>query len=89
MTHSDSQFDGAGVETQEEYFGRVKSPEVEYAGEYIDITPTWSGILPALLAILQDGETLEARGQAVIELRRMARLADRYVEHVRVGQSPL
>lgn len=49
---------------------------------YIDVTPTWEGVLPALLAVFGDAETAEARRTAGEELRRMARLADSYVaEH--------
>lgn len=41
----------------------------------ITITPTWEGLLPALLAVLTDGE---AQGQVAVreELTRMARAAD-------------
>lgn len=46
----------------------------------IDITPTWSGILPALIAIMRDG-THEGQRLAEIELRRMATLADNWVAH--------
>lgn len=45
----------------------------------IDCTPTWSGILPALLAVLNSG-TAEGRQLAKAELARMAGLADLYVE---------
>lgn len=44
----------------------------------IDVTPTWSAILPLLLAVYKDGNfhgIKEAEG----ELRRMAELADLYV----------
>lgn len=44
----------------------------------IDMTPTWSGILPALLASVEDG-TPEGRKIAIDELERMARIADKYV----------
>jgi hypothetical protein len=44
--------------------------------ETIDLTPTWSEILTALLAVIVNGETFEARNTAHAELRRMARLAD-------------
>jgi hypothetical protein len=43
----------------------------------IDITPTWSGVLPLLLAALEDGG-FEARNAAMAELCRMAALADEY-----------
>lgn len=51
----------------------------------IDITPTWSGILPALIAIVENGETVEAHKTAEAELRKMADLADRYVAAVKAG----
>jgi hypothetical protein len=47
--------------------------------KYIDVTPTWSQILPALLALLESG-TAEGRRTARDELERMAALADRLVE---------
>lgn len=50
--------------------------------EYIDATPTWSGILPVLLTLLRDGD-LEGKRMAGEELRRMAALADSAVEAAR------
>lgn len=48
----------------------------------IDLTPTWSGILPGLLEVIENGDSFAARDTARAELRRMARLADAYVaEH--------
>lgn len=44
----------------------------------IDVTPTWSAILPMLIMVLQDG-TPQGQAEATAELRRMAQLADRYV----------
>lgn len=44
---------------------------------YIDVTPTWSGILPALLFALDAG-TAEGRKIAREELARMAAAADAY-----------
>lgn len=41
----------------------------------IDITPTWSALLPALIAVARDG-TEEGRRAALSELRRMAQAAD-------------
>lgn len=41
----------------------------------IDITPTWSEILPALILLIQNGQT----NVAVQELQKMAKLADNYV----------
>lgn len=43
----------------------------------IDVTPTWAGLLPVLLAIIQDG-TSEGQRNAREELRRMAQAADRW-----------
>ena len=41
-----------------------------------DVTPSWSGILPALIAILQDSENEEDKHHIKQELKRMACLAD-------------
>lgn len=45
----------------------------------IDVTPSWSEILPALLVLLESG-TPESKAFAKKELKRMAALADSYVE---------
>lgn len=50
--------------------------------ETIDMTPTWEGLLPVLLLLLQ-GETLDSRKVATDELTRMAKLADLYVASVK------
>jgi hypothetical protein len=50
----------------------------------VDVTPTWQGILPVLLTLLQS-ENLQTRDIAESELRRMAGLADGYVEVQRAG----
>lgn len=44
----------------------------------IDLTPTWSGILPVLIALIRDGNEA-GQASAMLELNRMAQLADRYV----------
>jgi hypothetical protein len=44
----------------------------------IDLTPTWSAVLPIFIAALQDG-TPEGQRAAKEELARMAALADQYV----------
>lgn len=44
----------------------------------IDLTPTWRGILPALIAIYEHGD----RQTAIDELTKMANLADQYNELV-------
>lgn len=41
----------------------------------IEATPTWSGVLPLLIAGLQGGDS-EAREAALKELRSMAKAAD-------------
>ena len=48
--------------------------------QYVDMTPSWEGLLPYLLTIMQDGTT-EGQKLAREELTRMAKLADRYVEY--------
>ena len=49
----------------------------------IDVTPTWKGILPALLFILaDDSSTKKNKDMAADELRKMAHAADRYNEGV-------
>lgn len=49
---------------------------------YIDITPTWSGILPAFIEFLERG-TSEQKMLAVTELNKMASIADEYVALVK------
>ena len=44
----------------------------------IDMTPTWSDILPGLIAMLQNG-TYESKKVATEELTKMAKLADQQV----------
>ena len=46
--------------------------------EAVDITPTWSGMLPVLLLLLESGSA-KGRADARDELSRMAKLADRQV----------
>jgi len=53
--------------------------------EYIDCTPTWRGILPALLLIWTRAETAATQQEAMDELMRMATLADQYVVARKVG----
>ena len=45
--------------------------------ETIDLTPTWTGILPMLLMALDHG-TPTGKHLAKVELTRMAALADKY-----------
>ena len=53
----------------------------------VDMTPTWEGILPAILALLADGVKAETRGVAIAELERMAKLADLYVQLTQGGEA--
>ena len=49
----------------------------------IDLTPTWRGILPALLAMLEEPAT---RQDALDELAKMAGAADRYIALTKAGR---
>ena len=49
-----------------------------YEKETIDITPTWEGLLPALLMVLERGNA-KGREEVLAELRRMAQIADLHV----------
>lgn len=46
--------------------------------ETVDLTPTWAGMLPALLAAYRDG-TPKGQRIAYEELTRMAGIADAYI----------
>lgn len=50
----------------------------------IDVTPTWSVVLPMLLTVLESG-TEQGKRDAREELKRMARAADSRVES-RIGE---
>jgi hypothetical protein len=50
--------------------------------KYVDITPLWSEILPALVMLLDTKE----REFAMEELTRMAKLADRQVAMMKADQ---
>lgn len=52
--------------------------------ETMDLTPTWAGLLPGLIAQLDNG-TVKSRKTAEAELRKMAGLADRLVAAVKDG----
>lgn len=50
----------------------------------IDITPTWQGLLPGMIAVLQNPKAQPKSHEAIaIELGRMARAADQWNEHVK------
>jgi len=50
----------------------------------IDLTPTWSALLPAFLAVLESG-TDAGKELVIAELARMARAADQFNELVKEG----
>lgn len=47
----------------------------------VDVTPTWQGILPALLDLIKS-DNPEVRELAEAEMYRMARSADRMIAHL-------
>lgn len=48
----------------------------------IDMTPTWEAVLPIYLTSLMHGK-FEGKRAAEEELRRMAKLADLYIAHLK------
>lgn len=54
------------------------SGQLPAAPRSVDVTPTWAGLLPALLAVLDNG-TAQGRAMAKEELARMAVAADKAV----------
>lgn len=54
--------------------------------EMIDVTPTWRGVLPLLLAAYQDGG-FEGHKAAESELQRMADLADEMVKQQKAAHA--
>ena len=42
----------------------------------IDITPTWQQLLPLLIEVAANGDTLKARQNALNELMRLAKTVD-------------
>lgn len=47
--------------------------------EYIDLTPTWEGMLPAILALFECGQPDVAKA----ELKKMAQVADKWNDFAR------
>lgn len=68
------------IEAAKRRIAEMKAAPViaDHDRESIDLTPTWSGMLPLLLANIESG-SFEGRKAAEGELRRMAALADKYV----------
>jgi hypothetical protein len=49
----------------------------------IDCTPTWEGILPWLIAMIEEnGHSAQATTIAKEQLKKMAQVADKYVESI-------
>lgn len=55
--------------------------------ETIDCTPTWSAIVGLLITVLEHGNE-EGKKQAREELKRMAEIADRFVELEKKAEIP-
>lgn len=43
---------------------------------YVDVTPSWEGLVMPLVNLAMNGETWKDREFALLELKRMARIAD-------------
>lgn len=50
----------------------------------VDVTPSWSAMMPALISMLIDG-TPEAKNIAIEELARLARLMDQVIAQNKAG----
>lgn len=50
----------------------------------IDTTPTWSSILPVLVAVIEDSNAI-GKINAIKELERMAKIADKHIEYLKKG----
>lgn len=59
------------------------SVDQKVAIDTVDITPSWEGVLPIYLAVIENSSSPHARKVAMDELRRMAKLADAYIASVR------
>lgn len=44
--------------------------------EYVDLTPTWSEMVPVLVRLAADATTPKARDNAMLELQKLARIGD-------------
>lgn len=55
-------------------------------GKFIDVTPTWRAVLPLLIEAAVRGTTSEARANAMMELQRMADMADAMVKQVKANK---
>lgn len=58
----------------------------KYEVESIDLTPTWSALLPIFIGVLQNDEApVSAKKEAEANLHGMAALADKFVALVKAG----
>jgi hypothetical protein len=55
----------------------IKANNAKRPAGKIDLTPTWKGVLPIIIAALEDG-TPEGKRLAKLELAQMAKAADLY-----------
>ena len=64
--------------------------EEEKKVEYIDLTPTWEGIVPILLQILEYGDE-KGKDFPIGEIKRMAKIADKYSKALKkiINNQPL
>src|SRR5579862_5465027 len=53
--------------------------------ETIDITPEWGGLLPMLVEVAANGETLKSRAEAMANLRSLVEVVDAQNVRARVG----
>lgn len=54
-----------------------------YLAQTIDMTPTWSSLLPVYLEAITERKNKVSYDSAMQELKRMAALADKYAEYVK------
>jgi hypothetical protein len=64
-----------------------KKTETAAAPKTIDMTPTWEATLQTCLILVERGNR-EGRANAIAELKKMAKLADLYVESVKEKETP-
>lgn len=53
---------------------------------YVDMTPTWEGLLPVLLEIYCKGSS-KGKADILLELQRMAKAADMAVAASKIGEA--
>lgn len=53
------------------------------AVKYVNMTPTWSALLPGMIDVIRNGETYESRKLMEGEFERMALAADKWNEYAK------